>query len=74
MALMTVLHLTFENKATGGTSTIRIPDPREDITAEEVQEAMQKVVDIGLFGNRMTGLKGAKIVDTDTQDLDIMIV
>lgn len=72
MANVQVLHMAFLDGA-GKQHTLRIPDPRTDITAVEVQAAMQKVIDTGLFGNKMTSLKGAKIIDTDTQDLNITI-
>jgi hypothetical protein len=66
-----ILRLTFANTA-GSTVSIRLPEPREYLTAEEIEAAMDLVIQKNVFssaGGDLTGKRDIKIVDTTTDDL-----
>lgn len=68
-----VLHLGFINED-GKAVTFRIADPKEDLTAEEILEAMQTVIDRGVFtssGGDLVAAGSAKVVETITGEYDI---
>jgi len=73
MAIITdkVLRLTFET-AGGGTSSITLPAPRNDVTGTEIETAMQLAISKNIFtgtGGDLTGIRDIKIIDTTTNDL-----
>lgn len=55
--------------------TIRVPNPREGLTAEEVQEVMNFFGDNVIFEKWAypARVKGAKIVATTTETLEITV-
>ncbi|MGK4166588.1 DUF2922 domain-containing protein [Ligilactobacillus salivarius] len=66
--------LTFKSDISkNGKATVRIPDVRNDLQAQEVKEVMSEIVAKNFFGGNIepTGLVGAKVVQTDTQVLEI---
>jgi hypothetical protein len=50
MAITTdkVLRMTFSTVG-GGSSNLTLPAPREDLTAEEIRDAMQLIIDKNIF-------------------------
>lgn len=61
----------------GKSKSIRIVDPKENLTAEQVQEAMETLVDLRALAvfdeGGPTKLKGAKTIQTVTSKFDIVI-
>ena len=59
------------------TKSIRISNPKEDLTAAKVEEAMETLLDLNAFNsfakNGPMSLKGAKTVQTVTNKFDIVI-
>lgn len=57
--------------------SIRISNPKEDLTASQVEEAMETLLDLNAFesfyANGPMTLKGAKTVQTVTSKFDIVI-
>lgn len=71
MAVTRRLELRFASAA-GRTVTLRVPDPRENLTAVEVEAAMNTVIGKNIFtstGGDLIGIAGARIVETVTTDL-----
>ena len=74
--LETVLKLvmTFENED-GGKVNLSIVDPREDISQEEIRQAMELVVEKDIFQpNELSLVKPlyARIVNTETTEFDLV--
>ncbi|MER1300436.1 DUF2922 domain-containing protein [Ligilactobacillus salivarius] len=68
--------LTFKSDISkNGKATVRIPDARDNLNAQEVKEVMSEIVAKNFFGGNIepVGLVGAKVVQTDTQVLDITV-
>ncbi|NLM20128.1 MAG: DUF2922 domain-containing protein [Peptococcaceae bacterium] len=66
-----VLRMTF-GTASGGTSSMTLPAPRNDVTSEEIQTVMQLIIDKNIFtgsGGDLKSIQDIKIVDTTTNDL-----
>jgi len=66
-----VLRMTFAT-AGGNTFSITLPEPREDLTAAEVEAVMDLIVQKNIFatlGGDLIGKRDIKIVDTTTNDL-----
>ncbi|AFM00278.1 MULTISPECIES: DUF2922 domain-containing protein [Desulfitobacterium] len=58
--------------AGGGTFTITLPDPREDVQVTEIVAAMESLIASDIYMTAvgaLTGIKDAKIVDTTINDL-----
>ena len=57
--------------------SIRISNPKEDLTASQVEEAMETLLNLNAFEsfsfNGPMSLKGAKTVQTVTNKFDIVI-
>ncbi len=71
-----VLVMEFKD-AIGKTRSIRVADPKSDLTASAVEAAMELFNDLNVFG-AISGLgpatiKGAKTIQTVTNDFDIVI-
>lgn len=69
------LELKFKNDE-DKTITIRVPGPREDITAEEIKAAMDLMMEKNIFlGNYRTLVSkwGARIVTKDIEDFNVKI-
>jgi len=67
-----VLHMTFMDDG-GKNRTMRVPDPRGDLTAAEILAAMEVLIETDIlpwFGPRP---KTAKVVETHTELFDITI-
>ena len=65
------LRLVFDNTA-GSTFTITLPEPKEDLTAAQIETAMDLVIARDIFtttGGNLVGKRDIKIVDTVTNDL-----
>ena len=68
------LVMTFENED-GGKVNLSIVDPREDISQEEIRQAMELVVEKDIFEpNGLSLVKPlyAKIVNTETTEFDLV--
>ena len=63
--------------AANRTRSVRITDPKDDLTAAQVEEAMQKLVDLNAFVSFVSegpvSLKGARTVQTVTNKFDISV-
>ncbi|MFJ7953495.1 DUF2922 domain-containing protein [Lysinibacillus sp. NPDC096418] len=71
-----VLELQFETTE-GKTSTISIDAPRQDVTAEEIQQAMETIITANVFevqAGAFVGMKGARIVDRQVSPFELDIV
>lgn len=67
------LELIFKNAA-DRTAKITVDDVREDITPTEVKTAMETIVAKNVFtsnGGDFAGIHGARIVDTNIQELEL---
>jgi len=65
------LKLVFENE-NGGNFTISLDNPRDDVTAAEVESAMDTVIAKNIFlttGGALVAKKDAKIIDRTVNDL-----
>jgi len=65
------LEMTFQT-AGGGRMRISLLDPREDLTAAEVEAAMNTIIAKNIFTSTTgdaTGILGARIVSRDVQEL-----
>jgi hypothetical protein len=66
-----VLRMTFTN-AQGGSVSLTLPDPKDGITAAEVEAAMDLVIAKNIFtgtGGAWISKRDIKIIDTTTDDL-----
>lgn len=66
------LELIFTNVA-GRRVVIRVPDPRTDLTPEEIRAAMESILAGNVFesaGGDLIGIVGARIVSTDQVEYD----
>jgi|Deesub1362A_J573_1020465.scaffolds.fasta_scaffold00925_10 hypothetical protein len=67
MDVTRTLELRFANQA-GRTVTIRVADPREDLTAAEIEAAMQTILAENVFtstGGDLVGLVDARLVSRE---------
>lgn len=65
------LRLTFVTTL-GSTFTLTLPAPREDLTAVEVEAAMELIISKNMFvttGGELIGKRDIKITDLTTTDL-----
>ncbi|SDH31352.1 DUF2922 domain-containing protein [Desulfosporosinus hippei] len=65
------LRLTFATTQ-GSTFTLTLPAPRTDLTAAEVEAAMELIISKNMFvttGGELIGKKDIKITDSTTTDL-----
>ena len=70
----TVLQMNFKT-GEGRNFSVKLADPREDITAAEVQEVMELIQSLNFFERLQGGqLKDAKTIQTTTSDFDIIVV
>lgn len=73
--MKTELKLVFET-AKGSLVTYSLPDPKEDITKEEIKAAMQVVIDKDIFETANGALAipvSAKVVETSETSFDLTI-
>lgn len=66
-----VLRMAFIN-AGGSTFSITLPQPRTDLTAAEIEAAMNLVISKNIFtsnGGNLVDISDIKIIDTTTNDL-----
>ena len=63
--------------AAGKARSIRVPDPKPDLTAETVEAAMDVINSLNAFkaisGDSPASIKGAKTVQTVTSNFDIVV-
>ncbi len=65
------LRMVFRNQA-GRNVTISLDNPRDDLTAAQVQEAMNLVIDRNVFnstGGDLVAVQDIRIIDSTTNDL-----
>lgn len=70
--LTEVLVLSFRDLRSDKDRRLRIPNPRTDLTGQEIKEVMDLVAETKYFWNRVTP-KSAKIVKTVTSNFDITV-
>ena len=66
-----ILRMVFSTQS-GSTFSVTLPQPREDLTAAEVETVMEQIISDNIFtttGGDLTGKRDIKIVDTTTTDL-----
>jgi len=66
-----VLRMTFNN-ALGGSVSITLPEPREDVTAAEIEAVMETIIAKNIFassGGDLLAKRDIKVIDTNTNDL-----
>jgi hypothetical protein len=66
-----ILRMTFNN-AQGGAVSLTLPDPKDGITAVEIEAVMDQIIAKNIFtgtGGVMVSKRDIKIVDTTTDDL-----
>ena len=74
----TVLQMDFKNYE-GKNTAVKLVDPREDLTAAEVQSVMELINDLKVFPSvngpygEPAQLKGAKTIDTVTTEFNIIV-
>ncbi|MDQ7790464.1 MAG: DUF2922 domain-containing protein [Eubacteriales bacterium] len=74
MAVVRTLELRFSSTA-GTTVTLRVPDPKADLTGQLVETAMNGIIAGDVFsssGGALIGIAGARIVQRETTDLDLI--
>ena len=70
----TILQMNFTT-GEGRNFALKLADPREDITSEQVQEVMELIQDLNFFTKIANGrMKDAKTVQTTTNSFDIIVV
>lgn len=70
----TVLQMNFTT-GEGRNFALKLADPREDLTAAEVQEVMELIESLNFFEKLANGrMKDAKTIQTTTSDFDIIVV
>lgn len=71
-----VLVMEFKDN-TGKTRSIRVSDPKPELTAETVHAAMEVINDLNAFivisGSGPASIKGAKTIQTVTSNFDIVV-
>lgn len=73
MAITRRLEMQFTNAA-GRRVTLAVVEPRENLTAAEVQGAMQTILARNVFttsGGDLTGIAGARIVAREVTELEV---
>lgn len=68
------LELVFKN-ASDKSVKITVDDARENITPAEVKTAMESIVAKNVFtstGGDLVGVQGARIIDTNIQELELV--
>lgn len=61
----------------GKTVTLGLDEPRSDVNETEIKGTMQLILDKNVFapaGSNLSELVGAKVVQTQTTDYDLLIV
>jgi len=65
------LQLIFQNNA-GLRTTLTVQDPRDDLTADEVQTVMEMIIARNIFessGGDLTAIIGARVVTTEVNNI-----
>lgn len=65
-----VLYLQFRD-AESKIKSIKVYDPREDLTGMDVLTTMELIKDSGIFGPNAKAIEGAKIIERTITDVDI---
>jgi hypothetical protein len=66
-----VLRMTFNN-ASGSAVTITLPEPKESLTAAQIEAVMEQIIAKNIFltsGGELISKRDVKVVDTTTDDL-----
>ncbi|MQL52414.1 DUF2922 family protein [Desulfofundulus thermobenzoicus] len=58
---MTYLRLTFQ-VSDGTRKTLRVPDPKDDITKEQIQQGAQAIINANVFYPALTELVDSDVV------------
>lgn len=73
MSVVRTLELRFANEA-GRTVTVRVANPREDLTPAEIEAAMNTIVNENVFssaGGDLVGLVGARVVQRAVTEYEL---
>lgn len=65
------LEMIFQNSG-GNRVTVSVLDPKDDLTAQSVEAAMQQILALNAFttaGGDLTAILGARIVTRDVNDI-----
>ncbi|MFD1204327.1 MULTISPECIES: DUF2922 domain-containing protein [Sporosarcina] len=60
------------NTAAGKQTTLSVDNPRGDLTSEEVEDAMQLIIDANVFevdGSPLATLKSARLIERNVTEL-----
>lgn len=63
------LRLIFTTPEVNREYTIRIPDPKDDLTTEDCVNAANLLIEKNIFNTEFVDLKRADVVSTDTEKL-----
>ncbi|KGP76093.1 hypothetical protein JT05_07075 [Desulfosporosinus sp. Tol-M] len=66
-----VLRMIFNN-ASGNAVTITLPEPKESLTAAQIEAVMEQIIAKNIFltsGGELISKRDIKVVDTTTDDL-----
>ncbi|RNF41116.1 DUF2922 domain-containing protein [Planococcus salinus] len=67
------LELIFETAA-GKSVTLSVDDPKEDLTAQELQEGMETIITQNIFeveGAAFASVKGARVIDRNVTEYEV---
>jgi len=65
------LRMTFETSG-GNAYSITLPEPKDDLTGQQIEEAMDLIIARNIFltpGGELAAKRDIKIIDTTTDDL-----
>lgn len=69
------LEMIFVNSV-GNKVTLRVPNPREDVSAEEIKTAMEQIISKDVFtstnGGDLVAIAGARIVTRGVTELPVL--
>jgi|GEM_PF-283573 len=71
-----ILQLYFDTEEKDKTASIRIPDPKDDLTSEEILATMEEIIEGDVFFSKngdFVAPKSARIVETITEEFDIVV-
>lgn len=75
MKQTSTLVMVFKNRA-GKNVSISIDDPRDDLTESEIKSAMELIIAKDVFKKKnfsLTQAVGAKIINTETDEYDLVL-
>ena len=66
----TILYMSFKD-VDGKTRTIKVYDPRTDITGPELRTAMETIQTKNIFGWKIASLEAAKLVTKTVEEMEV---